>query len=139
MYEFKIVAFSDEMSQIKKVRHTVFTQEQGVDGAIDFDGQDKLAIHILALKAEQVVGTGRMLEDGHIGRIAILKSARGEGLGAKVVQGLVDEAQKLDFTKVYLGSQLHAVDFYRKLGFSPYGEEYIEADIRHVSMQKRLP
>lgn len=138
MLTLKIVKFNDEKPQIQSIRNTVFTIEQGVDTRIDFDGQDDDAIHIVVKKNGQAVGTGRMLADGHIGRVAILKELRGEGIGANVVQSLVDEAVKLNFPKVYLGAQLQAVDFYLKLGFTPYGEEYIEADIKHISMEKVL-
>ena len=138
MLALNIVIFKDEKPQIQSIRNTVFTIEQGVDSTIDFDGQDDDAIHVLVKENGQAIGTGRMLADGHIGRVAILKESRGEGIGANVVLSLVAEAVKLNFEKVYLGAQLQAVDFYLKLGFTPYGEEYIEADIKHISMEKVL-
>ncbi|MBL4831434.1 MAG: GNAT family N-acetyltransferase [Aliivibrio sp.] len=138
MLALNIVIFKDEKPQIQSIRNTVFTIEQGVDSTIDFDGQDDDAIHVLVKENGRAVGTGRMLADGHIGRVAIIKESRGEGVGAKVVLRLVDEAIKLNFASVYLGAQLQAVDFYLKLGFTPYGEEYIEADIKHISMEKVL-
>jgi len=81
------------------------------------------------------VGTGRVLEDGHIGRLAVLKHLRGTGLGAQLVNALVESSRDRQLSSVYLGSQVQAVDFYEKLGFSVYGEPYQEADLEHVYME----
>ncbi|OBT13407.1 GNAT family acetyltransferase [Vibrio sp. UCD-FRSSP16_10] len=117
------------------VRHCVFSLEQGIDTSLDFDGQDLEAVHAVVYAQNQPVATGRMLQDGHIGRVAVLDSYRGKGLGATTVNALVQQAKKQQFAKVYLGAQLHALDFYYKLGFSPFGERYFEAGIEHQSMQ----
>ncbi|GAD29167.1 acetyltransferase [Photobacterium leiognathi lrivu.4.1] len=139
MVEIKIVAFDDaHRGLIRTVREQVFIQEQQIDPEIEFDGLDSEAVHVLVMDGEQPLGTGRILEDGHIGRIAIMKSARGQGLGAKVVQALVEYAQQQGYPRVDLGAQTHAVDFYRKLGFMPYGDEFMEANIPHQAMEQIL-
>ncbi|WP_318466285.1 GNAT family N-acetyltransferase [Photobacterium leiognathi] len=139
MVEIKIVAFDDaHRGFIRTVREQVFIQEQQIDPEIEFDGLDSEAVHVLVMDGEQPLGTGRILADGHIGRIAIMKSARGQGLGAKVVQTLVEYAQQQGYPRVDLGAQTHAVDFYRKLGFMPYGDEFMEANIPHQAMEQML-
>ncbi|WP_061014845.1 GNAT family N-acetyltransferase [Photobacterium leiognathi] len=139
MVEIKIVAFDDaHRGLIRTVREQVFIQEQQIDPEIEFDGLDSEAVHVLVMDGEQPLGTGRILADGHIGRIAIMKSARGQGLGAKVVQTLVEYAQQQGYPRVDLGAQTHAVDFYRKLGFMPYGDEFMEANIPHQAMEQML-
>lgn len=133
----KVAKFENEdVVQIRHIRNTVFTNEQNVDEDIDFDGQDVHATHILIEKDGEYVGTGRMLKDGHIGRIAILKSSRGLGFGIMVVFGLIAEAENQKLKRVYLGAQQQAVGFYRKLGFTEYGEPYMEAGINHIHMEK---
>ena len=124
--------------EIKKIRYSVFVTEQHIDKDIEFDGNDKDAIHVLLVKNEKFVGTGRMLADGHIGRLAVYKEYRGQGLGADVVMALVGEAKKLGLQRVYLGAQLYAVEFYKKLGFSEFGESFMEAGIEHIHMEKVL-
>ncbi|WP_318411887.1 GNAT family N-acetyltransferase [Photobacterium leiognathi] len=139
MVEIKIVAFDDaHRGLIRTVREQVFIQEQQIDPEIEFDDLDSAAVHVLVMDGEQPLGTGRILADGHIGRIAIMKSARGQGLGAKVVQALVEYAQQQGYPRVDLGAQTHAVDFYRKLGFMPYGDEFMEANIPHQAMEQML-
>lgn len=134
-----IVAFKAENeASIRQIRNSVFVEEQGVDFAIDFDGQDESAIHALVTLDQQPVATGRMLEDGHIGRIAVLKNYRGQGLGSKIVLSLIEEAENRGYNRIYLGAQKHALGFYSGLGFTAYGDEYMEAGIAHLSMQRIL-
>jgi predicted GNAT family N-acyltransferase len=132
-----IVKFDVQFSpEIKKIRNQVFTKEQDIDANLDFDGQDRDAVHVLVIYDGKYVGTGRMLADGHIGRLAMLKAYRGRGLGAKAVLALVNEAENIGLKRVYLGAQKHAVGFYEKLGFSEYGEPYIEVNIEHIHMER---
>jgi len=139
MFVTKVVKYdSIEKSMIHKVRNTVFTDEQGIPSEIDFDGLDNAALHALIYIDKIVVGTGRMLNDGHIGRISILKEHRGLGLGAELVKALVESAKENSYDRVYLGAQKHAIKFYEKLGFETFGDEYVEAGIEHMSMEKTL-
>jgi len=139
MFEIRNVNYTGENEQaIREVRDSVFIQEQNIDPDIEFDGLDESAVHAIVYSNAQPVGTGRILDDGHIGRIAILKAFRGQGLGAKIVLSLIDEATNKGYPRVYLGSQKHAIDFYTKLGFEPFGDEFMEAGIPHLSMEKLL-
>ena len=139
MSEIHIVAYDAAHSpHIRRIREAVFINEQGVAAKLEFDGLDDNAVQVLVGEQGQYVGTGRMLDDGHIGRIAILPEARGQGLGAKVVQALVAEAIRLGYPGVYLNAQTHALAFYFKLGFSLLGDEFMEAGIPHQSMVLKL-
>lgn len=139
MSEIHIVAYDAAHSpHIRRIREAVFINEQGVAAELEFDGLDDNAVQVLVGEQGQYVGTGRMLNDGHIGRIAILPEARGQGLGAKVVQALVAEAIRLGYPGVYLNAQTHALAFYFKLGFSLLGDEFMEAGIPHQSMVLKL-
>ena len=132
-----VVGFEGEYAgEIKRIRNTVFTGEENIDEHADFDGQDTDAIHVLIEMDGQFVGTGRMLMDGHIGRLAVLRSARGRGFGKKLMDALIDQAKKKNINRVYLGAQKHAVGFYKKIGFSEYGDSYEEVGITHVHMEK---
>lgn len=133
------VVFDNENSMvIRKIRHEVFICEQGIDPELEFDGLDDRAIHALVYVDGVPVATGRILDDGHIGRIAVLREYRGQGLGEKVVLSLIKKAEEKGCSRVYLGSQTHASNFYLKLGFVPYGSEFMEAGIPHISMERLL-
>ncbi len=135
----KNVTFDDENSKpIGAIRHEVFICEQDIDPELEFDGLDDRAVHALVYVDGVPVATGRILDDGHIGRIAVLKEYRGQGLGEKVVLSLIKKAEEKGCSRVYLGSQTHAANFYLKLGFVPYGSEFMEAGIPHISMERLL-
>jgi len=137
MPETVIVNFDYEYApRIIAIRKRVFTIEQKIDEAEDLDGQDDKAVHVLIALDGEFVGTGRMLMDGHIGRLAVLKPARGKGLGRRIIQALSEEAEKYHIKRLYLGAQRQAVGFYQKLGFSEYGEPYEEVGIEHIYMEK---
>lgn len=134
----KRVAFDRNNSPIiTLIRTKVFVEEQGVDAAIDFDGRDESenAIHVLVFFQDEAIGTARMLDDGHIGRVAVLKNQRGKGAGYLAVTTLISEAKNRGYKRVYLGSQVHASDFYKKMNFKICGEEFMEAGIKHIEME----
>ncbi len=123
---------------IINIRTLVFVDEQGIDAKIDFDGLDEVATHVLIFSQGNGIATGRILDDGHIGRIAVLKEHRKHGAGTKVLQALLANAQEKGFSRVYLGSQIHAVDFYKKFGFTLCGEVFMDAGIAHIEMELYL-
>jgi predicted GNAT family N-acyltransferase len=132
----RIVNFEgDHAFEIKQVRTSVFVNEQGIDSTIDFDGLDDLASHVLIYSCYNVIATGRILDDGHIGRIAVLKQYRKKGAGTKVMQALIKTAEEQAYSRVYLGSQVHAVGFYEKLGFKVCSDIFVDAGIDHVEME----
>lgn len=139
MIEVKNVSFDSEHEEcIRSIRETVFIDEQAVPAELEYDGLDASAVHALVSVNGTAVGTGRILSDGHIGRIAVLSDFRGQGLGTKIVLSLIDEATKNGSKRVFLGAQKQAIDFYTKLGFTPFGEEFLEAGIVHLSMERAL-
>ena len=120
------------------LRHQVFVDEQGVPVEEELDELDAEATHILATKDGVPVGTARVVyqdEIAKIGRVCVLKSTRGTGLGADLIKASVQLAKdKSGMTKAKLGAQLHALGFYEKLGFSVYGPVYLDAGIEHRDM-----
>jgi len=105
---------------------------------IELDGQDVLSVHAIVFDEEKPVATGRLLPDGHIGRMAVLKDWRRRGIGALMLQSLMERAKERGYPEVALSAQVQAVPFYRAHGFEAEGEEYLEAGIRHQAMKRRL-
>lgn len=120
------------------IRFTVFVEEQGVPREIELDEQDELCVHAVVFSREQALATGRLLPDGHIGRMAVLRQWRGRGIGGLILKRLMDCAKARGDSEVALSAQVHAVAFYRAHGFVPHGDEYVEAGIRHQAMKRRL-
>lgn len=118
------------------VRCAVFVEEQKVPAEIELDGFDPLSLHALAFSGEgRVVGTGRLLPDGHIGRMAVLREARGAGVGSALLLALMQAARQRGDRQVMLSAQTHAIDFYQRFGFVAEGEPYDDAGIAHRLMR----
>lgn len=138
--DIAIVNFSDKQAEITSVRQTVFIKEQNVPENIDFDGSDTDYIHVLASdKNGLTVGTARINRKGRIGRMAVLKNYRRQGIGRKMIQVLMDYGRKNSITDFHVSSQVTAVGFYEKMGFEPFGEEFLEAAIMHINMKLKKP
>ena len=124
---------------LRAVRHAVFVQEQRVPEELEWDGEDGRCHHVIARAADgSPVGTGRLLPDGHIGRMAVLRAWRGRGVGSALMQSLLNLAAGAGHSRVVLNAQTHAVGFYARHGFAVSGEEFMDAGIPHVAMQRDL-
>jgi putative N-acetyltransferase (TIGR04045 family) len=137
----RIVANSEERSQAFAIRRRVFQDEQGVPAEEEFDTDDERATHVLAERASQPVGTGRIVFHAayaKIGRMAVLKEHRRRGVGRALMDALVGVATEQGCRQLVLHAQVHAIPFYDALGFHIVGGEFEEAGIPHRRMQKVL-
>lgn len=132
------IAATDDIATCRALRRIVFIEEQGVSEADELDDLDGQAIHLLATVDGQPMGSARLLTYGNvgkIGRVCVLKSARGTGLGAALMRAAVDHFRTMPgITKAKLGAQTHALGFYERLGFVAEGPEYMDAGIPHRDM-----
>ena len=121
------------------LRFAVFVEEQNVPAEIELDSFDALSVHAVAFDANgEAIGTGRLLPDGHIGRMAVAKPARGSGVGSALLRALMDEARRRGHAQAVLSAQTHATGFYCRHGYSAYGDEYDDAGIPHIDMRCAL-
>jgi predicted GNAT family N-acyltransferase len=110
-----------------------------VPEGLEWDGLDESATHVLASDADgRPVGTGRLLDDGRIGRIAVLAEHRGRGVGSAILQRLIETAAERGLARVSLHAQVNALEFYRRHGFQVEGGEFLEAGIPHRRMTLAL-
>ncbi len=132
------VSFAAEPG-IRRVREQVFMREQGVPEELEWDGEDPRAIHVVARNDDgEVIGTGRLLADGHIGRLAVLPPWRGRGVGSALLQALLDAARGLGLKQVFLHARLQALGFYARHGFKATGNVFPDAGIPHRTMRRPL-
>lgn len=119
------------------IRDAVFTKEQGYAAEIDIDDYDEIAFHVIVYQDDQAIATARLIpldNAGKIGRVAVLKSHRGQGIGLIMMQALMAKAKELSMTSIELSSQVHAIAFYEKLGFVTEGAVYLEDGEPHIHM-----
>jgi len=138
MLRIALLSWDDARAHAAPIRFAVFVEEQGVPREIELDEQDPHCVHAVAFQDEVPVATGRLLPDGHIGRMAVLKQWRGRGVGGLILKNLVGKARERGDKAVALSSQAHAVAFYKAHGFVEEGGEYLEAGIPHQAMRLEL-
>jgi predicted GNAT family N-acyltransferase len=138
MVEIELLSWEKARERATRIRFTVFVQEQGVPAEMEMDELDARSIHALAVVEGEAVATGRLLPDGHIGRMAVLKPWRSRGIGGLILEKLVVAAREGGHRQLVLAAQVHAMDFYRSHGFTPIGAVYQEAGIPHRDMQRAL-
>jgi predicted GNAT family N-acyltransferase len=125
------------------VREEVFVSEQGVPIELERDEFDADAVHAVALDAHgHCIGTGRMFLDaesvGRIGRMAVMAAWRRRGVGTALLFRLLEAAAKQGLAELVLSSQVDAIPFYRRYGFVEEGDLYLDADIQHLTMRRKL-
>ncbi|MFV0479888.1 MAG: GNAT family N-acetyltransferase [Anaerorhabdus sp.] len=142
MIIFKFYKGKENYDDCFYVRNEVFVIEQGFSLEIEQDEIDNTCTHIVFYADNQPIATGRSFINDHgdytLGRICVLPSYRGDGLGARVIQTLELKAKEEGASKTHLGAQIQAIDFYKRLGYKEVGEVYYEEGCPHIHMIKSI-
>ena len=121
------------------VRQCVFVEEQGVPADLERDGRDPGCQHVVATDPDgKAIGTGRLLPDGHVGRLAVVKEWRNQGVGAAMFECLLQLARQAGMHRVELHAQTQAAGFYTRYGFNSVGEVFQEAGLPHITMRRNF-
>lgn len=129
-----------EAELIRGIRYEVFVEEQHIPIEVEFDGLDEDAMHFLAVDSHgQAYGTARLLANGQIGRMAVVRGHRRRGIGRMLLDAAVNAARARGAYRVFLHAQSQAVEFYAEAGFHRDGEPFMEAGIPHLPMAKEFP
>ena len=137
----EIVKWIDEHESLKMIRQKVFIEEQNVTSQLEWDGMDEEAIHFLAFKNEKAIGCARaFVIENHmqLGRMAVLKKYRREGVGTALIEKVITTAKLNQLSAIYISAQCHAIDFYKKFGFEVTSDIYLDAEILHRDMKLEL-
>jgi predicted GNAT family N-acyltransferase len=129
------------LAKAAALRNQVFVGEQGVPADLEFDGRDGLAAHVILQRGDAVIGTARILDEGHaavVGRVVVAPEFRRQGLGVVVMDVAERWAGEQGLTLVELHAQQAVIGFYEKLGYAGVGDIYPEAGIPHLTMRKQL-
>ncbi|CAD5377572.1 GNAT family acetyltransferase YjcF [Pseudomonas sp. OF001] len=130
----RIADWHADNADLRRIREAVFVVEQEVPPELEWDAEDVDAVHFLAFEGDFAVGTARLLPDGQIGRVSVIKDWRGLHIGEMLMQAAIAEAERRGLRRQMLTAQAHAVRFYERLGFRVASEEFLEAGIPHVDM-----
>lgn len=142
MLDVRWVQAAEDVAAALAVRRAVFVDEQGISPERESDREDQVAEHFLARLDGVPVGAGRLVEEpggiAHLGRLAVLAPARGRAVGAALVAAIEDRARRRGLGTVLLAAQVTALPFYERLGYTAFGEQFLDAGLPHRHMSKRL-
>ncbi|MEQ1558080.1 MAG: GNAT family N-acetyltransferase [Methyloglobulus sp.] len=128
-----------DYDDLRLIREDVFVIEQHIPRTIEFDSIDPDCYHVIARDNQhQPIGTGRLSPDHKIGRMAVLKTWRGQGVGAALLLALIDKARKLGVSEITVNAQTTVLRFYEKFGFNKTGDVFTEANIPHQRLSLAL-
>ena len=134
----KVIDYSFDKALVHAVRTEVFVNEQSIPVELEVDHIDPISQHVLATYEGSPVGTGRLTPQGRIGRVAVARPMRRQGVGQQIMGQLLELAKCSNHREVILSAQHHAIEFYEKLGFKCEGEAFLEVGIWHVTMRKQI-
>ncbi|MEO8753626.1 MAG: GNAT family N-acetyltransferase [Casimicrobiaceae bacterium] len=138
-FRVRVVAWADAADKLRAVRLAVFVVEQNIPEELEWDEFDAPSVHVVAEDAQGApIGCGRLLPDGHIGRMAVLSDWRGRGVGAALLVRLIELARERGDQRVLLKAQTQAMPFYARYGFAPVGAQFEEAGIAHWTMERAV-
>jgi predicted GNAT family N-acyltransferase len=137
-YKIEQVKWQDRESHLRHIRTLVFIEEQNVPEDMEWDECDETCIHIIVEKDNEYIATGRLLETGQIGRMAVLNAYRKSGVGSAMLAKLLSIAESKDMASVFLNAQIDAISFYKKFEFEEEGGVFDDAGIPHRKMTKVL-
>jgi predicted GNAT family N-acyltransferase len=133
-----VVDWADSIAELKKIRASVFIDEQNVPVELEWDGLDESCTHFIVRSDNGVIATARLTPDGQIGRMAVLPDYRGLGIGTSLLLKILSYAKESGHDRLYIHAQKQAILFYKRNGFIPEGNEFMDAGIPHLAMHLDL-
>ncbi|MFJ4679392.1 GNAT family N-acetyltransferase [Kitasatospora sp. NPDC088783] len=148
----RVVDGEPDLALARSVRHEVFVVEQQVPAELEYDEYDATSAHLLAVgPGGAALGTARLISGAQalgltggvegrvlLGRLAVVGSARGTGLGARLVRAVEELGRERGAREVELHAQVQALGFYERLGYVAEGPVYDDAGIPHRTMTRVL-
>ncbi len=135
-FTVSLVSWHDGEPLLRAIREAVFIREQHVPEELEWDGQDEASRHALVLSQNgDAIGCGRILPNGHIGRMAVLPQWRKQMVGTAIMEALLEEARSRGYKEVDIDAQTFAIPFYHKFGFVEHGKEFMDAGMPHKKMK----
>ena len=134
------MTWNNAENDLRLLRELIFIREQNVPPELEWDGKDEDCIHLLARDSKgRPIATSRMTTDGHIGRMAVLRTWRNKGVGSTMLTALTTIARARQLPRVKLDAQIQAVKFYQQHDFITQGVEFMDANIPHRHMVRIIP
>lgn len=138
----RISVFDSLPDDAKKIREEVFMNEQGFKN--EFDEIDNKAAHIVLYSDDNMpIATCRVFQSEEsgtytFGRLAVRKEYRGNSLGSLLIKEAEKYVAQKGGKELVLHAQCRVVDFYKKSGFTEFGEIGEDEGCPHIWMKKSV-
>tara|TARA_B110001469_G_C9573135_1_gene284193 strand:+ start:528 stop:1022 length:495 start_codon:yes stop_codon:yes gene_type:complete len=135
----------DEYFEIIFLRTEIFVVEQDCPYQ-EVDEKDRQSFHLFG-RAEnrEVVAVTRVLPQGvsydevSIGRVALKKTYRGQGIAdTLMIESFKFVKKEFGEVPIRISAQKYLLNYYNKHGFNQVGDMYLEDDIPHLEMLKSV-
>jgi predicted GNAT family N-acyltransferase len=133
-FHVRVADWQKDNADLRRIRETVFVNEQSVPPELEWDAEDATATHFLAFDGDYAIGTARLLPDGQIGRVSVLKDWRGLKVGDALLEAVIAHAEGAGLKEQRLSAQVYATSFYERHGFKIVSGEFLDAGLPHVDM-----
>ena len=133
---------SREYREELKLRNKILRKPIGMNIYEEAPGEDISDIHIGAFINDRLVGClllkridSKLIK---MRQVAVDEEYQGKSIGSKMVRYAEDFARIQGYQKLTLHARKNAVIFYKRLDYEVSGEEFLEGNIPHYSMEKYL-
>lgn len=136
--EVNFVSWDEAEAALRNIRQKVFVEEQNVPSNMEWDADDKRAIHVLGKEGNRPVACARIVNGNYLGRVAVLKDYRGHGWGSRLIRAAEQHLVEKRKGRLSLNAQANSYEFYLSHGYQPEDEMMWDANIPHIKMSKLL-
>ena len=137
----RFTCFHDITPDIEDLRYNTFVIEEKLPYEDEFEGDEDKFIHCCLYRGQELIATARIGVEGEyarISRIAVKNGYRNQGKGTAIVEYAEDMAKQFNKQSFLVIAQLHAKEFYEKMGYEAVGESFIDAGLPHIKMVKQI-
>ena len=134
----------EELYSILKIRQEVFIIEQKCN-YLDCDNLDLNAIHVSIKENLKLIAYLRIIkpniisENVVLGRILVDNNKRKKNIGKKIISYAIKLImEKYPNKSIEMSAQSYLIDFYNQFEFKVFGKEYLEDEIPHIKMIKKI-
>lgn len=143
--EIKTAEFANltpwQVAKIYAIRYNVFVREQK-SIFNEHDGHDFNATHLFIEDEDKIIAYARVYREDKntavLGRVAVDKDHRGQGLGREIVQKAIEAVKRMEgVDRINIEAQTYLQKFYESFGFKVTSEPYDDDGVMHVNMTLR--